>query len=495
MPLKKFQSRARCMGLLIAAAVATVALPARAAHPDEQPVQHVDRSRTVDAQTQLLVHLNNKFIIESPRLPQNEIPERFEVAVTIDGAARVVSLVRTSVRNDSFHIIAAGEGGKEVFVQPEPERTYQGSIKGLPDARVAAYLYDNHRISMGISIGDERWDVQPIDALKPGSHVVYQPRDLVGMPVGTCGVHDAVPPAPGGRFVPRGPGGPTTSKIVIICDCDYEFYGSFSGVQGAINEMQRIINEVNTAYSDKGICYAVGLFYVRQSNSQNLTPTNADQLLSALRSFWSQAPYNTDGPVFFHQVVHLFTYKNLDGSTVGIAYTGTILCQTAPVPTRTDAFSLSSTASFSPDGEIYPDAHRVEVCAHELGHNWGLRHCDQAASGCGTNGSTCGIMTSSFDPGSPGRTAFSACSHNQLVAFRAAYAACAGPCGASSAAVCLGWCSYESVASANASAPVGSTIPIYPYQQSGTTGAWPENITLNRPMTYTAGQAPVRIGH
>jgi hypothetical protein len=102
-------------------------------------------------------------------------------------------------------------------------------------------------------------------------------------------------------------------------------------------------------------------------------------------------------------------------------------------------------------------------------------------------------MTSSFDPTAPGRTAFSGCSHNQLLGLRAAYAGCGTECGASTNAVCLGICTYTSIGQAAASAPIGSFLPVYPRPWGSTTN-WPENIVLSRPMTFTAASGPVKIG-
>jgi hypothetical protein len=449
-----------------------------------------DHSRTPEAQLALLGHLRASHV-EFPVLPEdNAIPEQFTTTVTIDGQPLVINLERSSVRSELFQIVLKDDNG-ETILHAGPERTYRGDVQSIPGSRVAAYLYDSTRIGMAIFIGEQKWQVQPIDALQPGSHVVYRPEDLMGGRVGRCGVADripgAVPAVP--AFSPRGPG--STTRVVILCDSDYEFWDSFGGAGGVTSEIQSIINEVNSSYSDKGICFAIGKLQLRGGPNANFTTsTDKDVLLNAFKAEWESAAANADTSNF-HNVAHLFTYRDIDGSTVGYGSVGAMVCTNAPIPTRNNAYSFSSTVSFW-NGELYPHAHRVEVCAHELGHNWGLEHCDQPASGCGQS-SSCGIMTSSFDPTAPGRTAFSGCSHNQLLGLRAAYAGCGTECGASTNAVCLGICTYTSIGQAAASAPIGSFLPVYPRPWGSTTN-WPENIVLSRPMTFTAASGPVKIG-
>ena len=65
-------------------------------------------------------------------------------------------------------------------------------------------------------------------------------------------------------------------------------------------------------------------------------------------------------------MAHLFTGKNLTGSTIGIAYLN-VLC-------GNNAYGLSQskyTGNFT---------NRTGLTAHELGHNWNANHCDGQAS-------------------------------------------------------------------------------------------------------------------
>src|SRR5207253_1234619 len=140
----------------------------------------------------------------------------FTTTITIDRRPMIINLERSSVRSELFQIVLKDDNGESVL-HAGPERTYRGDVQGIPGSRVAAYLHDSTRIGMAIFIGEQKWQVQPIDALQPGSHVVYRPEDLVGGHVGRCGVenaHMAAPPS--ASFVPRGPG--STTRVVILCD-------------------------------------------------------------------------------------------------------------------------------------------------------------------------------------------------------------------------------------------------------------------------------------
>ena len=89
---------------------------------------------------------------------------------------------------------------------------------------------------------------------------------------------------------------------------------------------------------------------------------------------------------------HLFTGKNLQGSTVGIAYVGT-LCRSSSAGLTQRFGSLT--------GLIF---------THELGHNFGSPHDNQSGSACASTSSGY-VMNPSVNSGGP---TFSACSIEQM---------------------------------------------------------------------------------
>jgi Metallo-peptidase family M12/Dockerin type I domain len=100
----------------------------------------------------------------------------------------------------------------------------------------------------------------------------------------------------------------------------------------------------------------------------------------------------------------MWTDKDLDGATVGIAYLG-VVCNA-----RSYAFGVSQRLSSAPAKYI--------VTAHEIGHNFGATHTDQASPVPADCGNT--IMNSSVGSGAT----FCPFSHDEIASHVAASSGC-----------------------------------------------------------------------
>ena len=171
----------------------------------------------------------------------------------------------------------------------------------------------------------------------------------------------------------------SSKKIEISLFADEEFTEQSSN---SVIEMLGQLNVVDGIFSEQ-----IGVQLVltdAQALSSNNTLTSSDPI-TLIRAFRSSGLPNPG-------VSHLFTGKNLDGSTVGIAYVGS-LCRSS---------SVGITQNF---GTLTPI-----IFAHELGHNFGAPHDNQSGSACSATSSGF-VMNPSVNGGG---SDFSSCSIAQM---------------------------------------------------------------------------------
>jgi len=146
------------------------------------------------------------------------------------------------------------------------------------------------------------------------------------------------------------------------------------------------INLVDGIYSNQvGVGIALWHHEILRSNG-SLTSSGARTLLDQFQTFMKSGA-GSDIP--FQGLAHLFTGRDLNGGTVGIAFLGT-LC--------------SSFGGYGVNQNLNSDTTSALVVAHELGHNFGAGH-DNDTDSCPA-GTFRGIMNSSID----GTEEFSQCS-------------------------------------------------------------------------------------
>ncbi len=328
---------------------------------------------------------------------------------------------------------------------PEP-LTWRGVVATMADTDVAATV-DGDRVWMLILprdahlTGAASWHVQPLDDALPGVpgdlHVVYRSSDR--LPTGArCGVGANRPNAgavqPLAERVFQHAGSPLAARsdkaeadgdgfsrdsgslaavnqrCQVAFDADFEYFqANGSSTPATVADIERIMNQVGLIYqSQVAISYYTMATIVRTAEPDPYSSTNEDTLLCQFRAEWNS---NFILILIQRDVAHLFTGKEIDGTTVGLAWPG-VVCN---VQISNCSANGSGAYGFSQSRFSTTMADRVQLTAHELGHNWNACHCNQqACTGSTTPDSDCGIMWASIN----GSLTFGNRSRNAIIAHR-----------------------------------------------------------------------------
>lgn len=308
--------------------------------------------------------------------------------IDVDGERWTLALEPYSIRAADFQVLVETDaGGQLVAVDPPPARTYRGHVLERPEARVAAHFVDG-KLTAAILTAKGVRGVQPVADLGLGGaaneHVIYRAEDWVSAEEHTCGTTAALalvdPDLGGVAGVVAGTG----YKIAdLAVDADREFFSRNGGsISATIHDIENVLNTVEFIYErDTDIAYEVTTIIVRTVEPDPYNSTDALALLCELRSEWNAVPQT----YIRRDTTHLFTGKNLVGSTIGIAWVG-VMCNANGFSSGCGssgnlAYGLSEskfTSTFTS---------RVALTAHEIGHNWNAGHC---------TGGTCHIMCASL---------------------------------------------------------------------------------------------------
>lgn len=296
----------------------------------------------------------------SPNLTGTAPNEQLSFQVELGGTVETITLRKRDIRAPGYQLLI-DDGVTIQAIEPGPVETWVGEIDGDVGSN-AAVTFRNDTIQGVIrrSGGTELFGIQPVFELVAGAandlHFVHNSADAVSHGE-TCGVTaTATGPAPANT--PRT--GEDMLRIAeIAIEGDFTLYQQFgSSATATENAILTVLNNVNVIYErDTDIRHEVSATLIRTSTDP-YTTNSASSLLTQFRNWWNANRGGTP-----RDVTHLFTGRNLSGSTIGIA-------RLASVCNRTTAYGLSQ-LTFS--GNI---SRRTGLTAHELGHCWSAVHCD-----------------------------------------------------------------------------------------------------------------------
>lgn len=342
--LKSRQLHLVCAAMFLVLALSAPAAAEQLLRANDAGLHWVDNAHTADGDAAALLRLN-----------------------TPDGRVLDMSLhtqLRLS-RDAQRHVAAVREGRTQIFA---------GDIEGRPGSWVrltrigAAWLGAVHD-------GEQLWFLDPashhpdlasrMDVDVAGTLIytladLAQPLDFHGDTV-PGDFHDdtvaghATPHAASNTWMPSTPQGSVGQELRITLVLDTEFQQLYPD---AASVAVATLNVVDGFYTEPGphahpdthlrLHYLVAL-----ADNGPLTMTDYQDLLPAFGTFVQEQG------IPFHGVAHLFSGKDFDGSVVGYAWLGT-LCRTA--------------TGYAINQLTQPGGGRATLVAHELGHNFGVRH-------------------------------------------------------------------------------------------------------------------------
>lgn len=341
---------------------------------------------------------------------------RKSVSLQIDGRPVTLFLEPYSRRSTGFQVMVQEPNGNLRNVETPACKTYRGVVQEWERSQVTASLVDGKLSAQIRSAENGAWFVEPLE----DTHLVYNLEDVLpgaercGIAAGSRYAARAPAPVPGaapaatdagaGRDQLSAPGedaglggGETTGASPVAAevsfDADVEFFQSNgSSVTATVDDIERIVVGVDGIYrADVGISYVLNRIVIRTSEPDPYTTTNADDLLDEVQDEWE----GTFGSLEW-DMVHLMTGKNLDGTTIGIAWVGQV-CDRSGFLDPSGGEGLSSNNFGAPTL-----ARRIALTAHEMGHNWDAVHCDSDPACtimCSSLGGCTGILNT-FEAGS-----------------------------------------------------------------------------------------------
>lgn len=295
----------------------------------------------------------------------------------------------------------------------------EGRIIGLPDSW-ARITRTRQGLSGLVSDGRELYAVEPAPqvaafadpALTPpdSGTVVYRLADtLIDEGAVSCGVAAAGEPV-SALALYEAVGAELTALAAVAVDkqldvamiADYELFQAYgSSTADFLVARMNIVDGIYAAQA--GLRVRVGSTRIHDTPQDQFTTTVADDLLRQVADARRLTPVSQR-----LALTHLMTGRELDDTTVGIAYLDAICSGSSASLTEAKFGKLSATLISL-------------VAAHEIGHNFGAPHDGEAGKACATTPTTF-LMAPSL---STQNSQFSQCSLTQI-SQRIANAACLG---------------------------------------------------------------------
>ena len=253
---------------------------------------------------------------------------------------------------------------------------YRGKIKGLPDSwvrltqqgnRWSGMVWDGAEAYLIDSSDDVRGALPTVAQQGPPRSIAYRLSETVLD--GSCMLEANAAPLNSYQALTQQLQGTValaaaTRELKVAVVADPLFVQSTTDARAAALARMNVVDGIFSTQ----VGVHLNVVEVRSLTSNGtLTATNPSTLLTQFGTFTSSAGFTNPG------LAHLFTGRNLDGSTVGIAYLSA-LCNARY------GIGLSELRGTGTAGAL--------IVAHEIAHNFGAPHDNQAGSACASTAGT-----------------------------------------------------------------------------------------------------------
>ncbi len=338
-----------------------------------------------------------------------------------------LQLERYDMRSGDYIAQTIGANGQVRKLPKLPTETYKGSVLGIEGAQARMAVKDAS-VEGAIITANERFFIQPARSLSKSAgedeFVFYESSELIE-DAGSCGVtladevaQQAVNTDIHSKLSEIAQSStPVTSlsplKIVrFATDADAEYVMALGGAAQANTQIINIMNMVDGIYQVQiGITFQIVFQNTwLDAATDPYASTAPSTLLSEFRNNWNANFSNVQ-----RNLAHLWTGKDLDSTTIGIASLA-VVCRSPQ-----SAYGLSQ--RFPVDASNPVTAQTVVLTAHEIGHNFSAVHTNQVDPNVPRDmGQTCEktIMLATINNGS----AFCPFSRSQIIGHANAYSSC-----------------------------------------------------------------------
>jgi PKD repeat protein len=283
-----------------------------------------------------------------------------------DGGFWNLELTPTDLFSENFVARSVSTEGESRSNTPSAF-PYNGTIEGINDSRVSLTISEDF-ISGYIRIGKEHYYYKNLGSYLPERNdeiIIYNVKDAIEEKPFYCGSTK--------DHIINDPGIKKESESLVVGECfeveiafadDFLMFDSYGSTGAVQSHNTAVLNDVQTNYDDEfadEVQFIISEFFIVTSDGADPW-TSSNGAGTLLNSFTDWGP---TGFIFPHDVASLWTDRDFNGGTVGIAWLG-VVCTNNRYNCLQDYTNNSNSL-------------RV-LTAHELGHNFNAFH-DAAGSG------------------------------------------------------------------------------------------------------------------